>query len=186
MWFRRRVSSGSPSQASGRPNAKREEVPLGHSTPATTSSRTTYRSRRRFHFAKTPTLTHYVGPPFKIRPAPLGSDFVFWEDAEFFNRSHHVVADYVSFATTFSFCKKRRRLLTPSLLLPKSDPLCWAPILFFGGIYSSMVMCDSARQTEIVLLLFPILRTRHSTTSPRLQSASLVNLDRAEAGSFLC
>ena len=132
LWFRRRVSSGSPPQASGRPNAKREEVPLGHSTPATTSSRTTYRSRRRFYFEITPSLTRFVGPPFKIGPAPLGSDFVFW------------------------------------------------------GIYSSMVMCDSARQTEIVLLLFPILRTRHSTTSPRLQSASLVNLDRAEAGSFLC
>ena len=49
-WFRRRVSSGSPPQASGRPNAKREEVPLGHSTPATgtTSERTAYRSLRPF------------------------------------------------------------------------------------------------------------------------------------------
>ena len=34
----------------------------------------------------------------------------------------HVVADYVSFATAFSFSKKRRLSFTPSLLLSKSKP----------------------------------------------------------------
>ena len=37
FWSRRRVSSESPPEASGRPSAQREEVPLGYSTPAATS-----------------------------------------------------------------------------------------------------------------------------------------------------
>ena len=41
-----------------------------------------------------------------------------------------VVADFVSFATTFFY---RRLSLTSSLLLPKPDPLRWAPVLYFGG-----------------------------------------------------
>ena len=36
---------------------------------------------------------------------------------------HHVVADFESFATAFSFSKKRRLSFSPSLLLSKSNPL---------------------------------------------------------------
>ena len=42
---------------------------------------------------------------------------------------HHVVADFESFATAFSFSKKRRLSFSPSLLLSKSNPLRWASIL---------------------------------------------------------
>ena len=43
-------------------------------TTRTTSSRTTYRSRRRFF---TPSLIHSVAPPLQIEPAALGFDLVF-------------------------------------------------------------------------------------------------------------
>ena len=35
-----------------------------------------------FSFLKTSSLIHSVAPPLKIRPASLGSDFVFVEDVE--------------------------------------------------------------------------------------------------------
>ena len=79
FWSRRRVSSESLPEASGRPSAQREEVPLGYSTPAagTTSEE---RSSITFpRFPKEPRKLHIrcVLPPLKIGPTTLGSDFAF-------------------------------------------------------------------------------------------------------------
>ena len=43
---------------------------------STTSSRTAYRSRRRFFMLQTSSLIHSVAPPFQLRPASLGSQLV--------------------------------------------------------------------------------------------------------------
>ena len=82
-----------------------------------------------FFFKETPSLILSVAPPFKIESASLGFDFdteAWWSRPQ---QPEHDAADFESFATAFSFSKKRRLSFSPSLLLSKSNPLRWASIL---------------------------------------------------------
>ena len=61
-----------------------------------------------FFFKETPSLILSVAPPFKIESASLGFDFdteAGWSRPQ---QPEHDVADFESFATAFSFSKKRR------------------------------------------------------------------------------
>ena len=76
-----------------------------------------------FFFKETPSLILSVAPPFKIESASLGFDFdteAGWSRPQ---QPEHDVADFESFATAFSFSKKRRLSFSPSPLLSKSNPL---------------------------------------------------------------
>ncbi len=59
-----------------------------------------------FLFSKqTPSLTRSVAPPFKIGPAPLGSNFVFW-GSESINRALYVVTSDKSLRRLLCFASK--------------------------------------------------------------------------------
>ena len=69
-----------------RRGARRPRVRVSPLGPA--SSRTAYRSRRRFFLNAS--LTHSVAPPFQIKPASLGFDLVHWQCAIRRTASYHL------------------------------------------------------------------------------------------------
>ncbi len=75
--------------------------------------------------------------PQRIFDSKCGSRRITGQGFESLSLRHHVVADCISFATTFFASRKSRLSLIPSLLLSEADPLRWAPLRDMRSFFCS-------------------------------------------------
>ncbi len=135
---------------------------------ATTSSRTSYRSRRRFLWCrrKIRSLGNVAAhslrrSSFQNRTRSAGLRFCLLEEGTnpLFSAAS-ICRGLVSFAAAFFMepekdkkPRQRHRSFTPSLLLSKSGPLWWAPILFYMLPVSVLFTCHFLLWVEGLMFL---------------------------------
>ena len=118
---------------------------------------------------------HAATPPFKITTASLGCDFVLGTDLGV--RASKVFRYYTSEQALYRLLRlfyKSQSALMPLLLLPKSQPLRWVVILFWGAnlkISASKVLgCCKNSSTPLGVLLFLLSLSEGTRTRGRLET----------------